>query len=104
VFSKSPLKVDWKPSRIVTGDLATEIARLKGLPGKNMMILGGVRFPRAMIEQDLVDEYLLTVVPMIMGKGDDRLFGDHPNAKNLVLVRSRAFSNGAVFQHYRTGR
>jgi dihydrofolate reductase len=61
---------------------------------------GGVRLPRALIERDLIDEYLLTVVPMIMGSGTDRLFGKHSTPKNLELVRSRAFSNGAMFQHY----
>ncbi|MGC2034961.1 MAG: dihydrofolate reductase family protein [Thermoplasmata archaeon] len=100
VFSRSLSKVDWKGARIVKGDLTRVIRRLERLPGKNMIVPGGVRLPRALIERDLIDEYLLTVVPMIMGSGTDRLFGKHSVPKTLRLVRSRPFSNGAMFQHY----
>jgi dihydrofolate reductase len=104
VFSKSLTIADWAGSRIVRGDVGEEIHRLQSLPGKNMIVPGGVRFPRALIERDLVDDYLLTVVPMIMGRGEDRLFGEHPTPKKLKLVRSRTFGNGAVFQHYTAQR
>jgi dihydrofolate reductase len=104
VFSQSLSKVDWKGTRVVRGDLTRAIGRLKRLPGKNMIVPGGVRLPRALIERDLIDECLLTVVPMIMGSGTDRLFGKHSTPKNLRLVRSRPFSNGAMFQHYEPTR
>lgn len=100
VFSHTLEKASWGPARVVSGSVAEEVARLKAMPGRNMIVPGGVRFPRALIEQHLVDEYLLTVVPMIMGQGEDRLFGAHANPRYLKLVRSRPFSNGAVFQHY----
>jgi dihydrofolate reductase len=100
VFSRTMSKAEWRNSRIVAGDVTEEIQRLKQLPGKNMIVPGGVAFPRTLIERDLVDEYLLTVVPVVLGRGEDRLFGGHSERRNLTLVRSRVFSNGAIFQHY----
>ncbi len=104
VFSKSLPRADWLNSRIVRGDVATEIARLKRRPGKNLLVPGGVAFPRALIERDLVDEYFLSVVPILVGRGRDRLFGTFPRPRRLKLVSSRAFRNGIVLQRYRRPR
>jgi dihydrofolate reductase len=100
VFSNSLTHADWAGTRIVRGDLVPEIERLKRAPGQNLIVPGGVRFPRSLIEHGLVDDYLLTVVPMLMGSGVDRLFGNHVRPQNLTLVRARPFATGEVLQHY----
>jgi dihydrofolate reductase len=101
VFSKTLKKADWNRSTIVRGDLKREIARLKRTPGKNMLVPGGVGFPRALIQQDLVDEYLLSVVPIILGSGRDRLFGPLDSQRDLRHIRSWTFRNGVVLHQYR---
>ena len=101
VFSKSLKKADWNGSTLVRGDLRREISRLKRLPGKNLLVPGGVAFPRALIQQDLVDEYLLSVVPMVLGSGRDRLFGPRDRPQDLRHVRSWSFRNGVVLHQYR---
>jgi dihydrofolate reductase len=104
VFSRTLSKAEWQPSTIVRGDLTREIGRLKRQSGKNLLVPGGVDFPRALIERDLVDEYLLSVVPIILGEGRNRLFGTLPHRRNLKLVRSWAFKNGVVLHRYRRSR
>jgi dihydrofolate reductase len=104
VFSKSLPRADWPGSTIVRGDLRTEIRRLKRRPGKNMLVPGGVAFPRALIEHDLVDEYLLCVVPVISGDGRYRLFGPLARARKLRHLRSWTFRNGVVLHRYRRAR
>jgi dihydrofolate reductase len=101
VFSKTLKKVDWNRSTIVRGDLRREIARLKRAPGKNMLVPGGVGFPRALIQHDLVDEYLLSVVPIVLGSGRNRLFGPLARQRNLQHIRSWTFENGIVLHQYR---
>lgn len=101
VFSRRLKRADWEGTTIARGDLRSEIARLKRKPGKNLLIPGGVAFPRAMIEHDLVDEYLLAVVPLILGQGRDRLFGSLRRPLNLKAVRTWTFHNGVVLQQYR---
>jgi dihydrofolate reductase len=104
VFSKSLPRADWHGSTIVRGGLRTEIARLKRRPGTNMLVPGGVAFPRALIEQDLVDEYLLAVVPILTGENRYRLFGPLARTRKLRHVRSWSFRNGVVLQQYRRAR
>ena len=104
VFSKSLPKADWNGSTLVRGDVAREIARLKRRPGKNMLVPGGVEFPRTLIERNLVDEYLLSVVPIIAGEGRNRLFGPLPHPHRLKHVRTWTFTNGVVLQQYRRRR
>jgi dihydrofolate reductase len=104
VFSKTLKRADWNGSTIVRGDLGREIARLKRLPGRNLLVPGGVEFPRALIQRNLVDEYLLSVVPIILGQGHYRLFGALERPLDLVHVRSWNFRNGVVLHQYRKSR
>ena len=104
IFSKSLRRADWNNSRIVRGDISREIARLKRRRGRNLLVPGGVAFPRALIERNLVDEYLLSVVPVILGGTRYRLFPRLPRPQNLKLVRTWAFRNGIVLHRYRRAR
>lgn len=104
VFSKSLKRVRWQNTRLVRGDIAREIAKLKRRPGTNLLVPGGVAFPRALIERNLVDEYLLSVVPIILGQGRYRLFGPLLSPRNLRHIRSWTFRNGVVLHQYRRAR
>lgn len=104
VFSKSLPRVEWRNSTLLRGDLRKEIARLKRQRGGNLLVLGGVAFPRALIEGDLIDEYLLSVVPILCGAGRDRLFGPLIRQRTLELRNSWTFKNGVVLHHYRRAR
>ena len=66
-----------------------------------MLIPGGVAFPRAMIERNLADESLLSVVPVIVAQGPDRLFCPLPRERNLRPIRAWTFSNGATMHQLR---
>ncbi len=104
IFSKTLPTADWNHSTIVRGDVSREIARLKRQPGKNMLVPGGVEFPRALIERDLVDEYLLSVVPTIVGQTRNRLFGPLPRQRSLDHVRSWTFRNGVTLHQLRRAK
>jgi dihydrofolate reductase len=104
VFSKSLSNAEWENSTIARGSLRTEIARLKRRSGKNLLVPGGVAFPKSLIEQDLVDEYLFSVVPVISGESRYRLFGPMARARRLRHVRSWTFRNGVVLHQYRRAR
>jgi dihydrofolate reductase len=104
IFSKTLSAANWNNSTIVRGDVAREIARLKHRPGKNMLVPGGVAFPRALIERDLVDEYLLSVVPTIVGQKGNRLFGPLPRQRSLRHVRSWTLRNGVTLHQLRRSK
>lgn len=69
VFSKTLERVTWNNTRLVKENIAEEISRLKHLPGKDMMIFGSPRLTHTFIRLGLIDEYRLTINPVVLGKG-----------------------------------
>jgi dihydrofolate reductase len=58
VFTSNPNEPNWNNTRTHTAtDAITEIARLKQQQGKDLVVLGGARFPQALVAAGLVDEY-----------------------------------------------
>lgn len=90
----------WADAYVASGDLADEIAKLKAKDGKPIVAHGGAAFARSLIAQNLVDEYVLMVYPIALGKGVP-IFSDLPAPRPLKLVRSKAFPLGSVAQIYR---
>jgi dihydrofolate reductase len=92
----------WAETPVLTGDLATEIDRLKRQPGKDLIAHGGASFAQSLVKEALVDEYELVVHPVALGKGLP-LFSDLAQPMDLKLVRSQSFESGVVAQVYRPG-
>jgi dihydrofolate reductase len=90
----------WAEAHVASGDLADEISRLKAEDGKPIVAHGGAAFARALIAQNLVDEYVLLVYPIVLGRGVP-IFSDLAAPRPLELISSKAFPLGAVAQIYR---
>lgn len=88
----------WRNSTLINGRVVEEVRKLKGQAGKDILIDGSSVLLHTLIENDLVDEYLLHVYPLVLG-GGKRLY---PEGKrlNLKLVRSVTLPTGVVFQRY----
>ncbi len=69
VFSSTLERADWAESRIARGELADEIATLKGEAGKDMLAWGGAAFAQSLSRLGLVDEYRLILQPVALGDG-----------------------------------
>mgnify|MGYP001074091731 CR=1 FL=1 len=91
---------EWADTPILTGDLATEIKRLKQQPGKDILAHGGAGFARSLVKEGLIDEYQLMLHPVALGQGLP-LFSTLAKPMDLKLVSSQAFETGAVAQVYR---
>lgn len=90
----------WAEAQVLTGDLAEDVRKLKAEGGKPIIAHGGVTFARSLVALGLVDEFILGVHPIALGKGL-ALFSDLPAPRPLKLVSSRAFLGGVVAQVYR---
>lgn len=76
-------------------DNPCEIVRsLKQQQGKGIWICGGSSMIQPLIQDGLIDEYYISVIPTILGSGI-RLFGEITNEIKLRLVRTQAY-NGIV--------
>ncbi len=78
--------------------MVEEIRKLKSQPGKNIILDGSSVLVHTLIENDLVDEYVLHVYPLMLGTGK-RLFLDGKRV-NLKLIESSALPTGVVYQRY----
>lgn len=94
------LQGNWAEAYVAGGDLAEEIAKLKAQEGKPILAHGGVTFARSLVASGLVDQFILGVHPVALGKGLP-LFSGLVAPMPLRLVSSKAFPGGAVAQVYR---
>jgi dihydrofolate reductase len=90
----------WANTTILSGDLAAAIAELKATPAGELQVHGSGALIRWLLENDLVDEINLIIVPVVLGQGT-RLFPDAGPDIALDLVDSRADSKGVMIQVYR---
>lgn len=70
------------------------IARLKEMSGKDIWICGGSSIIQPLICENLIDEYRVSVIPTILGKGIS-LFGNRETELQLRLKETKMY-NGIV--------
>ena len=88
VVSKTLENAEWNNSTQIRGDVAAAVTKLKQEPGADILVNGSAQLVKALMEDDLVDEYRLMVFPVVLGKGK-RLFGDTSRPLPLELVDSQ---------------
>ncbi|NMO18956.1 dihydrofolate reductase [Pyxidicoccus fallax] len=99
VFSRTLERASWENTRLVKGDLVSEMRKLKAEPGPDMVILGSGSIVAQLTEARLVDDYQLAVHPLVLGSGRT-LFQGVQRRLELTLKQTRAFSNGCVMLWY----
>jgi dihydrofolate reductase len=90
----------WAGTTHLSGDLAAAIGELKAKPGGELQVHGSGALIRWLLENGLVDEMTLLVVPVVLGQGT-RLFPDTGPDIALRLVDSRVDSKGVTIQVFR---
>jgi dihydrofolate reductase len=99
VFSRTLDKVSWSNTKLVQGDMAAEVRKMKNEPGPDMVILGSGSIVSQLAQENLIDEYQIALSPIVLGKGRT-LFEGVKEKLNLKLTKSRTFGNGNVFLCY----
>jgi len=95
VISNTLDRVEWKNTRLIKDNIAEEIQKVKQQPGKNLIVAGGATVAQTFASLGLIDEYLIVVHPVILGKGK-LLLKDLNVRQNLKLIGTRTFNSGAV--------
>jgi dihydrofolate reductase len=85
---------------VLSGDLAAAIGKLKAKLGGELQVHGSGALTRWLLENELVDEMNLLIIPVVVGQGT-RLFPDVGPDIALDLLESRAFPKGITLQAYR---
>jgi dihydrofolate reductase len=98
VFSHSLKNVGWKNVRLAKRSIEEEVLDLKQQTGKNILA-GSPSLIVALMQLDLIDEYQLSVHPIILGKGL-RLFKNIDDRINLNLIKTKTFGSGVITLYY----
>lgn len=94
VFSKTQ-KPNGSKVTFINDNIVEEINKLKNQPGKDIWLYGGASLITNFVNLGLVDEYRLSIHPVILGSGKP-LFIDIHKRQNLKLVNTKSFSSGVV--------
>jgi dihydrofolate reductase len=95
---KEPLP--WANSTLLQGDAAEAVSELKEEPGPDIHILGSGELAQSLMRHDLIDEFLLTIHPLVLGSGR-RLFLDGGTCSSLELVDAEPTTTGVIIATYR---
>jgi len=100
VASSTLAEPRWANTTVLSGDLAAAIGELKAERAGELQVHGSGALLRWLLENDLVDEMTLLIVPVVLGQGTRLFPADGPDMA-LDLVESRADSKGVTIQVYR---
>lgn len=83
-----------------TGNLRELVTRLKHERGKHIFIDGGSEIVNALLQHGLIDEIILSVIPVLLGEGVS-LFAKGRPEQSLQLLEAKSYATGLVQLHYR---
>jgi dihydrofolate reductase len=99
VFSRTLKQASWDNTKLVKGDLVSEIRKMKDESGPGMAILGSGSIIQQLALEHVIDEYQMIVDPVALGKGRS-MFDGIKEPLNLKLTKTRTFGNGKVYLCY----
>ncbi|MFC4725329.1 dihydrofolate reductase family protein [Glycocaulis abyssi] len=100
VATSRPESLGWGPADGLGSDIAAGIRRIKAGDGPDLVVWGSSTLTPLLIEQQLADEVVLLVFPVMLGRGK-RIFSDMAAPSELTLVSSKAAASGAVISTYK---
>ncbi len=99
VFSTTLPSADWNNTTLIKDNVVEEVNKLKQQPGKDLAIFGSPGLAKNLMNLGLIDEYKLTLHPVILGEGIS-LFDSNTQMSKLKLLESKTLGSGVVTLHY----
>lgn len=103
VVSSTLKDPDWNNSKVLKGDVVSEVSRLKQELDGNIIVYASFELVQTLIEHDLVDELRLMIIPVVLGTGK-RLFGEFTDKKPMRLDSARTVGGAVAFLTYEPAR
>ena len=85
------------------GDLVELIENIRKKEGKHIYCDGGAEIVKLLMDKDLIDEYIISVIPALLGDGK-RLFKGGTEARKIELISEKKFDTGLLQLHYKRDR
>ena len=100
VATHRPDSLEWGPVEDLGADIMEGVRGVKSKDGPDLIIWGSSTLTSVLLEQGLVDEVLLLVCPVLLGRGK-RFFSDSADPRELALVSTKTASTGVLMNTYR---
>jgi dihydrofolate reductase len=84
---------------IVSGNIGLAVEQIKKEPGKDIWMFGGASLTESLMNEGLIDEFILAVHPILLGSGKP-LFHGIKDRIHLELINSKQYNTGLVSLHY----
>ena len=100
VVTSTLSNLEWQNSLPITGDIASEVARLKDQDGPLLQVHGSWQLIQTLLSHGVIDEFRLWTFPVVVGPGK-RLFDPGAIPAGLTLVKTGSTPNGVIMSIYR---
>ena len=100
VATHRPESLEWGPVGDLGADIMEGIRDIKSKDGPDLIVWGSTTLTSVLLEQGLVDEVVLIVYPVLLGRGK-RFFSDSAAPQELAFVSTKATPTGVLFNTYR---
>jgi dihydrofolate reductase len=102
VLSKSKEGIESKNTTLISENLSENINNIKNQAGKNILVFGSPTAVQSLLKENLIDEFWLSVNPILLGAGRT-LFENLTSIMKLKFLDSKNFPGGIVLLHYGKG-
>jgi dihydrofolate reductase len=103
VFTRSAEVEKDEHSTFVSEDISSFIERIQKSPGKDIWLNGGGQLVTAFMDAGLIDEIVLTIIPIVLGEGIP-LLDKLDRRVGLKLIEAKSYDSGFVQLHYEVVR
>ena len=95
VFTRSTGHTDTEQVQFISRDVVPFVRGLKQQSGKGIWLIGGGKLNAALMLAGLVDQIILTILPVVLGEGIP-LFTPHAKETRFDLQKSHTYDSGMV--------
>jgi len=100
VATHRPDSLEWGPVGDLGANIMEGVRGVKSKDGPDLIVWGSSTLTRVLLEQGLVDEVVLLVYPVLLGRGK-RFFEDSADPRELALVSTKVMSSDVLMNMYR---
>ena len=99
VVSRTIETASWNNTKVLRGDLTSEVRKLKQEPGRDITIMGSGSIVMQLTAAGLIDEYQIVLCPIVLGSGRT-LFEGIEQQLPMHRAQTRTFANGNIVVSY----
>jgi dihydrofolate reductase len=99
IFSRSTQPSDVPEVEFINRDVSLFARELRGAVGRDIWLVGGGELIASFLDAGCIDEFIIHIVPTLIGEGIPLIAPRHRNIP-LTLLSSLAYNDGVVRLHY----